>query len=431
MDRPPSRSVRRGPPAARTARDSQRSAPGRRSLAQVGGAARRSGDPALSARLAEAARIPRDANPRALTHGFHPWPARMHPHTARLLLDLVRDREATAGVAPSLDVVDPFMGGGTVIVEALVAGRGVRGGDVNPVGVEVAWARTRRWGAQERQRLVDRARVAVRGARKRREQRPRVPRAFFEAEGAWFDPPALVDVWTLREALGVEPHPPTRRILRACLSSILVKASRQATDSVTTVDREHRWVPRDRVLRWFEARAEELAQSLEALHAAAPPGAPEPLLKRRDARRPFDGPVAAVVTSPPYPGTYDYAAHHARRYAALGLDAQAVARDEIGARSQQRAVGWRAAADAFAEDLGVAMSAWRQALAPWGLALLVIGDGQRPGGVLHVQPLVERAAGIAGFEVVAAVSQRRRLRGHLAPERGGDKKEYVVALAPR
>ncbi len=323
------------------------------------------------------------------------------------------------------------MGGGTVIVEALVAGRGIRGGDVNPVAVEVAWARTRRWDEEARARMVRAAGDAVRGARKLRERHPRVPRPFFEAEGAWYDPPALVDVWTLREALWAEPHAPTRRILRAVLSSILVKASRQATDSVTTLDRAHRWVPENRVYQWFEARAAELAEGLEALSAAVPPGAPEPLLKRRDARQPFDGPVAGVVTSPPYPGTYDYAAHHARRYAALGLDGEAAARDEIGARSQQRAAGWRAAAEAFAEDLGAAMTTWRRALAPWGLVLLVIGDGQRPGGVLRVQPLVERAAGMAGLEVVAAVSQRRRLRGHMAPERGGHKGEYIVALAPR
>ena len=46
------------------------------------------------------------------------------------------------------------------------------------------------------------------------------------------------------------------------LSSIIVEASKQASDSVPRVDRDHRFIPRRRVDGWFLARAEELAKRL-------------------------------------------------------------------------------------------------------------------------------------------------------------------------
>ena len=39
-----------------------------------------------------------------------------------------------------------------------------------------------------------------------------------------------------------------------------------------------------------------------------------------------------MITSPPYLGIYDYAAHHARRYAWLGIDPGPIERGEMAAR---------------------------------------------------------------------------------------------------
>ena len=66
------------------------------------------------------------------TQGFHAYPARLHPEAARLLLEAL----------PGESLVDPFCGGGTLLVEGLIAGRRVYGSDLNPIATLVSTART-------------------------------------------------------------------------------------------------------------------------------------------------------------------------------------------------------------------------------------------------------------------------------------------------
>ncbi len=395
----------------------------RTALAQAGGAVKSKGDPEVVAWLEAAAKVG-GADARELTHGFHAWPARMHPLTARRAI-----RHAAPGW-----IVDPFMGGGTVAVEGFIAGRQTLGRDLNPVAVEVAWARTLRWGPSERTAFVDAAAAAATSARTHRPANKRVPRAFFQAEGAWYDPPALVDLWCLQRQIARIRSPPVARMLRVVLSSIAVKASRQATDSITRVDRDHRFVPKGRLLQWFVARAEEHSRNLGSVASAAPREAPAPTLRVSDGRAALElepRSVGMICSSPPYPGTYDYVEHHRRRYSILDCDAGSAEALEIGSRREQHELGPGGAAARYAQDMARAFSAWRPSLAEGACVVLVVGDGQRKGGgVVQVIPLIERAAKDAGYRVLAQVAQHRSARGHTGGRKGASrhKAEFLLAL---
>ena len=90
------------------------------SATQRAGPATASGDTAAAAVLEAALRC--SGRVERATHGFHTWPAGLNPDAARLLLGL--------GGGP---VLDPFCGGGTVLVAALLGGRPARG-RVPPLG---------------------------------------------------------------------------------------------------------------------------------------------------------------------------------------------------------------------------------------------------------------------------------------------------------
>ena len=57
------------------------------------------------------------------THDFYKYPARFSPKFVRFILDSLTE--------PGDHVLDPFMGGGTTIVEAAASGRFAIGSDVN------------------------------------------------------------------------------------------------------------------------------------------------------------------------------------------------------------------------------------------------------------------------------------------------------------
>ncbi|MCC6623641.1 MAG: hypothetical protein IT385_20455 [Deltaproteobacteria bacterium] len=388
-------------------------------LSHVGrpGAMRFAGQARWREPLERAMRPPEGFDERALTHGFHAWPARLHPFTARALIAL----------APAGAIADPFMGGGTTPLEALLAGRQAIGNDLNPIALEVAWTRTRR-GAPK---LVGRAKALAREAEALTEA-PIDP-AFVQAVGAWFDPVALHEVWALRSVVLGELHrrgDDVGRILRAALSSIVVKVSRQVSDSVPKIDREARGrSPRGQVFRWFVGRVAELEDQLAALARAVPRGAPEPRLALGDAREaPADLPaIGAVISSPPYPGVYDYLHHHLVRCAVLDLPATAAARDEIGARRVHERTGREQADRRYVEDLGRVLAAWSPTLAPDGFVALVVGDGQLGAEVIPVLPMVAAAASQAGLAVVASLSDARPTFGP-GKKRGPPKDEHLVLL---
>jgi hypothetical protein len=376
----------------------------------------------LAALAQTALRVPKEADPRVGTQGFHAWPGRMHPHTARTLVN---------HLPPDALIADPFMGGGTVVVEAMLSGRGVYGADLNPVAIEVAWARTRAWTKPQLEAFIEEVVRCIRGCREYRKEHTRAPDHFFQTEGEWYDPPALMEVWGLTEQICRQPDRAMLRMLRACLSSILVKVSRQASDSVTRKDRDHQWVPRGRVEDLFLRRAQEHADNLSTLSRRLPRQAAEPTLVLADATQPLGiepGTVTAIVSSPPYPGTYDYVEHHRRRYVALGLEPRLAERAEMGSRRRQKKVGNKAVAE-FTASLGRALTSWQKALSDDGQVFLVLGDGQSGDGVIPARPIVEEAAAKARLEVRAWASQPRLVRGAVGRGLRGGKHEHIFVLS--
>ncbi len=308
----------------------------KRSLMNTGGTITPWGDAAVAAKLAECL----DVDPEVrlpFTHGFHTYPARMHPHTA--------ERALARFGGKSGKVLDPFVGSGTVAVEALRAGRGFTGVDISAVALEIAWARTRVFRGGE-ERLVEREGVEI------AQRASRVDTDELSSPGwgpdveSWFSPHTLREVALVSQLIEGVEREDLRRVLRVVLSSILIRLSKQASDSVTVVDRDWRPWPPKATYRMFAEKCKELARSYGFLAKDLRQReikAPEPEFWLEDARavKLPKGAFAIGVTSPPYPGTYDYAFHHFLRYPLFGENPGFARAMEIGARRAFKQGGTR------------------------------------------------------------------------------------------
>jgi SAM-dependent methyltransferase len=374
----------------------------------------------------------------SLTHPFHSYPARLHPATARVLVELV-----TTGAARAQPLLDPFCGSGTVLVEARAIGHAAVGVDLNPLAVLVARAKT--WVGPTRRRgqlrdaaneLAGHALAAGKAARRAGAEAPplRKPRGFDPNARdrrlkSWFAPHVRRELELIAGDLDdLRPRDAELAdVLTACLSAILYKVSSRTSDTDGTwVDRN---IARGAAARLFARRGELLAAGLDDLSNVR--GA-MPIVYERDARRITDvvpdASVAGVVTSPPYAGTYDYAEHQRLRFDFLGLRHRDMDEGEIGSRrsfekdSRVATTSWQAA---LAESLG----SIARALAPNRLAAIVIGDSVAAGRGMFALDDV-RGALTDDLVIEAWASQERPMLGagerRAFGERG--KAEHVVLL---
>ncbi|MEJ7730966.1 MAG: DNA methyltransferase [Polyangiaceae bacterium] len=336
---------------------------------------------------------------RAHVHGFHAYPARMHPATARRLVD---------GLSPAGGaVLDPFCGSGTVLVEARLAGRQAIGVDANPLAVRLSGLKVRGVAAPGREALLAAAARVTWMADERRKARAGPSKRYPPEDVALFEPHVLLELDGLRVGLDALEDSAVRADLELVLSSLLIKLSRRAADT-SSYDAPRR-IGAGYPAKLFGRKTEELCRRLEEvaeqLCAAPPPRVMEGDARRLDGLR--AGSIDLVITSPPYPGVYDYIAHHAARLRWLRLRADRFDAQEVGARRRLEPLGPEAGRRAWQEEIGAVLGAMHTALAPGGRATLLIADSVVAGAAVPALEAVRAAAAGAGLSIVASASQAR------------------------
>jgi DNA modification methylase len=340
---------------------------------------RRAGDETMSNMLAEA--LLKDGAVERATHGFHAYPARMHPDAAA----------AVIAACPG-PVHDPFCGGGTVLVEAMLAGRQATGTDLSPIAVLVAAART-----------ADRSLVsAMRSdARKITEAaRLRVDVEVPELAERWFQPHVAQELGRIRDGIEIS-RPEVQHLLWALLSSIIVKCSFRKSDTHNRREPHHRAPGTTAIL--FHKKARELGRWLESMEDGA-----RPQIQLGDAR--YDTPAkdcGLVLTSPPYPGVYDYLPMQQLRAAWLDLDLGPASGAEVGSRRSFRAKGRKDALKRWREDTHAWIGTQARCLAPGGKMVIVVGDGLVGDRMVDALGPTVEAFQAAGLSVVARASADR------------------------
>lgn len=373
----------------------------RTALSQLGGEVEVAGDQALADTLCAAFDVAAtETAALADVHGFHSYPARMHPDTAqRLIARLSR---------PGQTVLDPFCGSGTVLVEARRLGRCGLGYDVNPLSRELSWLKTLAPSDTWLVTLSEEAARVAAYADERRKRKAGATQRYGDADRAKFTPHVLLELDGLRDGLQNCQPPEQKRALFLVLSALLTKVSQKPGDSAAHAS-EKRVAP-GFPSRFFVKKTGELCRQLAAYRQSLQPGAPPAACTLGDARK-LPGlaarSVALVVSSPPYPGVYDYLAHHDDRLRWLGLPSHDFEKLEIGSRRELSAESFGPALARWERDLAATLTALAGGLEVTGAIVLLIADSTLAGKPLYAERVVEKAAPAAGLAVLARASQAR------------------------
>ncbi|NUO47745.1 MAG: hypothetical protein HOV80_02690 [Polyangiaceae bacterium] len=409
----------------------------RRSLTHVGGDVATRGDPKIRGVLTRALEVERsidgaadpatgvtsgEAEARAHVHGFHVYPARMHPTTARRLVEGLSRPQGT--------VLDPFCGSGTVLVEARLVGRRAIGVDINPLAIQLARRKVTPADETERSALLAAARAAAEVADGRRKAKAGASRRFPDEDVATFDPHVLLELDGLRVGIEACTDARTKGDLLLVLSSILTKLSRRRADTSDAAGPKR--IAAGYPSRLFVKKTEELVRLLE--HVFEPlSSAPQATVLEGDARRlsgVADGSSDLVVTSPPYAGVYDYLDHHRARLRWLAKDTRKFQRSEIGSKRALSRLSASEAIDAYGDEMTDTLHALHRVLVPGALAALLVADSAFGRVPLAADDLVIEAGRRAGFTPRASASQVRPHfdAGTLGAFTREPRREHVVVL---
>jgi len=395
----------------------------RRAFSTVGGPVDTAGDPAEAGALARLW----DVDPglaRALTHGFHAYAGRLHPSIARGAITLWTGAGDT--------VVDPFCGSGTVLTEAMGLGRVAIGNDASPLGVAIAQTRTTLLGEDNRALLVEEAkRIAeLAGEEARKRRRPELP-TWAAPEFKRFFPHVAFELFALRELVMDVPRKPIGNALRLCSWAILFLFILAGPSAPR--DGEAKRIARGIPSRLLSDRAVELATGRAARERRTPAGTPAPVIRLGDARElkgVANGEARLIVSSPPYAGTYDYAAQHDVRFTWLELPRRSFESAQLGARTSTGGVGLGAEPAAWRASQRQWLGEMARILAPGGHALLIVGDGILGNRPEDAPATIAELAAPLGLEPIARASQARPMHDRRLREifQGHPRQEHLLLL---
>jgi len=251
-----------------------------------------------------------DSSSREFTHDLHAFPAKFPPQLPRKFID---------GLTQPGDIVlDPMVGSGTTLVEAVLAGRHAIGFDIDPLALRLCRAKTTAASpsqvAQTGLDVLRRARTAVYEQKDdlRREIARRFDTKTQQFIDYWFAPEVQIELLALLKQIESLQENEVRAFLELVFSSIIITKSggvSLALDLAHT--RPHR--AKDKLYRSpikeFEKRFRQNLNSLSTFSVAHSLvilgcGNAQSLPLK-------DSSVDLVVTSPPYPANaIDYMRAH-------------------------------------------------------------------------------------------------------------------------
>jgi len=242
------------------------------------------------------------------SHDFHSFAAKFPPQIPRVFI---------RGLTQPGDIVlDPMMGSGTTVVEALLEGRQGVGLDIDPLALRLGRAKTM---AFDRQGLRSAGQKVLTKAHRLLSERMWVEQSlvpFFDSQTKafadyWFLPSTQRELIALTLAIKDIKDEASRHFLNLTLSSIIITKSggvsraRDLAHSRPHLDKTK--IPKS-ALEQFSLRLRKNLNGVEELNLSGVAGA----IIAGDARcMPFpDGVVDLIVTSPPYANAIDYMRAH-------------------------------------------------------------------------------------------------------------------------
>jgi hypothetical protein len=298
-------------------------------------------------------------------HRLHPYLGKFVPQLVETLLDRY--------VVPGGNVLDPFAGSGTTLVQSLESGRDAVGVDVAGFNCLLMRVKTRRHNLDAIRRDLLWAHEQVSAF----EPDGRYPADASPFVRGWYAPRAAAELLHFRALAESVASVDVLRVVLARAARSARRTTHFDLDFPRAPQLEPYWChkhrrecrPVEEARRFLLRYTLDTLDRIESFAGARDPAA-SAFVHHGDARElELGGPFDAVITSPPYPGLIDYHEQHRYAYELLGLEERRA--EELGRPA--RGVG-REAIAAYVEGVADVLANARSRLAPGAPVCVVVND---------------------------------------------------------
>jgi DNA modification methylase len=318
---------------------------------------------------------------RYATHGLHPYPAKYIPQLPNLIIREHTNERNT--------VFDPFCGSGTTLLEAAMLGRKSIGVDSNPVAALISRAKTTALRESQFQELTQLADWSPNSVKNRvRRIIPRGPGIDLEH---WFSAEAIKVLGAIRFRIDQIQDQRVRDTAACAFSRVVVWASNQESETRYAAVEKDR--DPDQIADFFQRKLTSTVEQVRGISQLDRLVRNRPNVICSDVRSAATllGPEPTsdlVVTSPPYPNSFDYYLYHKWRMVWLGFDVGNVMRAEIGSRREHSS--GKQPIDAYILKMRDAINSIAGVLKPAKLAYFFVGDAVIGGKFIDIAEAFER-----------------------------------------
>ena len=254
----------------------------------------------------------RRKDPKYVTHGLHPFKGKFYPQLAKSLLNI-------SGAPVGGQVLDPFCGSGTFVLEGMLNGFTAYGCDFNPLAAKITKAKTLILNVPRN--VVD---LSMRALLERLARRPGIlqdslnqfPSEIHEQLLSWFPEPVLYKLNWLLGQIRLFGDPTLVDFFEVLVSSLIRDVSQQDPTDLR-IRRRKEPLKDAPVFELFEERLKQQQHRLQKYWSVAgrQPGRPiSPIVIQGDSRKLTTmseltleaNTVDCVVTSPPYATALPY-----------------------------------------------------------------------------------------------------------------------------
>lgn len=336
----------------------------------------------------------KDDDTTYLTHNFHPYPAKFIPQIPKTLIESFSSEGDT--------ILDPFCGGGTTLVEAVLLNRNAIGTDTNPVGILSAKVKSTKLNNEELQELKNQIDIiesdlSLNKIEKDQNHIPKITNI-----DLWFSQNVTDELSYLKSKISKVNNTSVKNFLELAFSSIIVRVSNQKGETIYSSKKKN--IQDKEVIVEYLKRIKMMYGRIVQFSKLSGNGFVKTYVDDARSLKKIEDKIDLVITSPPYPNAFDYFLYHKHRISWIGHDPLKVKKAEIGSHLNYQSKNVDEVEE-FKKDFSEHLKSIYRLLKNGAYYCIVIGDSKFHGKIIHNADLITDMAKNSGFEVISNIER--------------------------